>query len=78
MREKETKMKRRNRFPTGWDEARVQSLREHYESQTEEAVAEGEGFSEARSNGDGRAMGWCQQSQLITREKTVATQPQSS
>ena len=36
-------MKRRNRFPTGWDEARVQTLLEHYESQTEEeAVAEDE------------------------------------
>ena len=36
-------MKRRNRFPTGWDEARVRTLLEHYESQTEEeAVAEDE------------------------------------
>lgn len=36
-------MKRPNRFPTGWDEARVRTLLEHYESQTEEeCVAEDE------------------------------------
>ena len=29
-------MKKRNRFPKGWDEARVQEVLEHYESQTEE------------------------------------------
>jgi hypothetical protein len=34
---------KRNRFPAGWDEARVQSVLEHYEQQTEgEAVAEDE------------------------------------
>jgi hypothetical protein len=34
---------KRNRFPTGWDEARVQSVLQHYEQQTEdEAVAEDE------------------------------------
>lgn len=36
-------MKKRNRFPKGWDEARVRSVLEHYENQTEdEAVAEDE------------------------------------
>ena len=34
---------KRNRFPTGWNEARVQSVLEHYEQQSEdEAVAEEE------------------------------------
>jgi hypothetical protein len=34
-------MKRQNRFPKGWDDARVRKVLEHYESQTEEeAVAE--------------------------------------
>ena len=36
-------MKRKNRFPKGWDEARVRAVLEHYENQTEdEAVAEDE------------------------------------
>ena len=36
-------MNRDSGFPSGWDEARVQRLIEHYESQTEEqAVAEDE------------------------------------
>jgi len=36
-------MKKQNRFPKGWNEARVQAVLEHYESQTEdEAVAEDE------------------------------------
>jgi len=36
-------MKRRNRFPKGWNEDRVREVLEHYESQTEdEAVAEDE------------------------------------
>jgi hypothetical protein len=36
-------MKKRNRFPKGWDEARVREVLEHYENQTEdEAVAEDE------------------------------------
>ncbi|HXD30715.1 MAG TPA: hypothetical protein VN643_06350 [Pyrinomonadaceae bacterium] len=36
-------MKRRNRFPKGWNEARVREVLEHYEGQTEaEAVAEDE------------------------------------
>ena len=39
-----------NRFPPGWDEARVRDLIEHYESQTEdEAVAEDEAAFEDRS-----------------------------
>ena len=34
---------RRNRFPAGWDEARVRRVLEHYERQSEEAaVAEDE------------------------------------
>lgn len=33
----------KNRFPPGWDEARVQRVLEHYESQSDvEAVAEDE------------------------------------
>ena len=40
-----------NRFPPGWDEARVRDLIEHYESQTEdEAVAEDEAAYEDRSH----------------------------
>ena len=36
-------MKKRNRFPKGWNESRVRQLLEHYEGQTEEeAVAEDE------------------------------------
>lgn len=39
MKKKEVK----NRFPPGWDEARVRDVIEHYENQTEEeAVAEDE------------------------------------
>ena len=39
-----------NRFPPGWDEARVHDLIEHYESQTEdEAVAEDEAAFEDKS-----------------------------
>jgi hypothetical protein len=42
-RAKETQMKKRNRFPKGWNEARVREVLDHYESQTEEeAVAEDE------------------------------------
>lgn len=37
-----------NRFPPGWDEARVRDVLAHYESQTEtEAVAEDEAAFEA-------------------------------
>jgi hypothetical protein len=36
-------MKKLNRFPKGWNEARVRAVLEHYERQTEEeAVAEDE------------------------------------
>jgi len=36
-------MKKKQRFPSGWDEGRVRDVIEHYESQTEdEAVAEDE------------------------------------
>lgn len=36
-------MSKQNKFPTGWDEARVKRVLEHYESQSEEeAVAEDE------------------------------------
>ena len=37
------KEKKQNRFPKDWDDARVQAVLEHYESQSErEAVAEDE------------------------------------
>jgi hypothetical protein len=36
-------MKKRNRFPPGWNDARVQRLRDHYEAQPDiEALAEDE------------------------------------
>jgi len=36
-------MKKKNRFPKGWDAARVRAVLDHYENQTEdEAVAEDE------------------------------------
>ena len=36
-------MKKQNRFPSGWDEARVQRLLVHYEGQSDtEAVADDE------------------------------------
>ena len=36
-------MKKKDRFPPGWDEQRVRAVLEHYEAQTEEeAVAEDE------------------------------------
>ncbi len=36
-------MKRQSDFPTGWDEARVQRVLDHYENQSDEAaVAEDE------------------------------------
>ena len=39
-----------NRFPPGWDEARVRDVIEHYESQTEdEALAEDEAAFEDKS-----------------------------
>ena len=40
-----------NRFPPGWDEARVRDLLDHYESQTEdEVVAEDEAAYEDKSH----------------------------
>ena len=40
---------RQNRFPAGWDEARVRRVLEHYERQTEdEAVAEDEATFQLR------------------------------
>jgi len=32
-------MKKRNRFPAGWDEQSVRAVLEHYEVQTEEEAA---------------------------------------
>jgi len=44
-------MKKQNKFPPGWDEARVRRVLEHYESQTdEEAVAEDEASFEATTH----------------------------
>ena len=43
-------MKKQNRFPKGWNEARVQEVIEHYESQTEEeALAEDEAVFRKRN-----------------------------
>jgi len=40
---------KRNRFPAGWNEARVQKILKHYEEQTEqEAVAEDEAAFQSR------------------------------
>ena len=40
-----------NKFPPGWDEARVRSVLAHYESQTEdEAVAEDEAATESAAD----------------------------
>jgi len=45
-------MKKRNRFPKGWDESRVREVLDHYESQTEEeALAEDEAVFRKRDNG---------------------------
>lgn len=42
-------MKKQNRFPKGWSEARVREVLKHYESQTEqEAVAEDEAAFRSR------------------------------
>ena len=42
-------MGKKNRFPAGWDEARVQAVLQHYEQQTDdEAVAEDEAAFSAR------------------------------
>jgi hypothetical protein len=41
-------MKKPSRFPSGWDEARVQRVLDHYESQSQiEAVAEDEAAFES-------------------------------
>ncbi len=43
-------MKKRTKFPKGWDEARVRAVLEHYETQTEEeAVAEDEAAFRSRN-----------------------------
>lgn len=43
-------MKKPNRFPKGWNEARVREVLEHYESQTEEeALAEDEAVFRKRN-----------------------------
>jgi len=68
-------MKPRNRFPRGWNEARVKAVLEHYESQTEdEAVAEDEAAFRRR---DQAIMVVPKElvltiTKLITREETVA------
>jgi hypothetical protein len=42
-------MRQQNRFPAGWNEARVRKILEHYEGQTEdEAVAEDEAALQLR------------------------------
>ena len=44
-------MKKQSKFPSGWDEARVQRLLDHYKTQTdEEAVAEDEAAFEATTH----------------------------
>jgi hypothetical protein len=68
-------MKRRSRFPKGWNEARVRAVLEHYESQTEdEAVAEDEAAFRRR---DQAVVVVPKElvpriTKLITREETVA------
>src|SRR5437867_12143359 len=68
-------MANRNRFPAGWNEARVKAVLQHYEEQTEdEAVAEDEAAFRAR----GQTVMVVPQrlvpaiTRLITREKTMA------
>src|SRR6266571_3138704 len=68
-------MVKKNRFPSGWDEARVRAVLEHYEQQTDdEAVAEDEAAFRAR----GQTVMVVPQrlvpaiTKLISREKTVA------
>ncbi len=68
-------MPNRNRFPAGWDEARVNAVLQHYEEQTEdEAVAEDEAAFRSR----GQTVMVVPKrlvttiTKLITREKTVA------
>jgi hypothetical protein len=68
-------MAKKNRFPAGWDEARVRAVLQHYEEQTEdEAVVEDEAAFRAR----GQTVMVVPQrlvpaiTKLITREKTMA------
>ena len=68
-------MAKKNRFPAGWNEARVKAVLQHYEEQTEdEAVAEDEAAFRAR----GQTVMVVPQrlvpaiTRLISREKTVA------
>ena len=43
-------MKKRNKFPRGWNEARVKAVLKHYEAQSEdEAVAEDEAAFRSRA-----------------------------
>jgi hypothetical protein len=43
-------MTKRNRFPKGWNEARVKAVIDHYETQTEEeAIAEDEAVFRSRT-----------------------------
>lgn len=68
-------MKKRSRFPKGWNEARVRTVLEHYENQTDdEAVAEDEAAFRRR---DQTVMVVPKQlvpaiTRLITREETIA------
>lgn len=44
-------MKKQRKFPPGWEEARVQRVLDHYETQTdEEAIAEDEASFEATTH----------------------------
>src|SRR5206468_243127 len=68
-------MGKKNKFPAGWNEARVRAVLEHYEQQTDdEAVAEDEAAFRAR----GQTVMVVPQrlvpaiTRLITHEKTVA------
>jgi hypothetical protein len=68
-------MAKKNKFPAGWDEARVKAVLQHYEEQTDdEAVAEDEAAFRAR----GQTVMVVPQrlvsaiTKLITREKTMA------
>jgi hypothetical protein len=68
-------MTKKNRFPAGWNEARVNAVLRHYEEQTEdEAVAEDEAAFRTR----GQTVMVVPQrpvpaiTRLITREKTMA------
>jgi hypothetical protein len=52
-------MKKRNRFPPGWNDARVQRVLDHYETQSDmEAVAEDEAAYQPGSELDARAISY--------------------